>query len=445
MLATTLLAALLALSPASASDPVLLLQELIRIQTVNPPGNETSLTRPLADLFRANGLDVELVGPRADRKSLLVKIPGRTSGKPWLALAHIDTVHAEAEAWRHPPFAGLITDGNVWGRGALDDKGMAAALAVALIRLHKAGTPPRVPIIALFAADEEAGSREGIEWLLQQRPELYEVEGVLNEGGFTLIDAQGPAKRTYYVSVGEKGVAWLRLTAEGKPGHGSIRWGDNANEKLIGALNRVLSMKHAEALNSPTGQFAMADLRRRGKTARSVREALRKHALGKQVDRDPTLQSSLTNTCNLTVLKAGEKHNVIPSSSEALVDCRLIPGHTPERFAAAVRRRVGADVKVELAFSATATESPWETPFFAALRDAASERDANALVVPVLSAGATDSRFWRQRGIPAYGIVPIPVTPGQVAGMHGVDEHVSAEGVRDAADFLTATLRRLAY
>lgn len=428
---------------APVTDPVALLQAFVRTRTVNPPGNETALTGPLAEQLRAAGVEVELTGATPERQNLIARIRGTTDAKPWLFLAHVDTVLANPAEWRVDPFAGAISDGVLWGRGALDDKGMAAALAAALMRLA-AEPRPRRGVIAVFAADEETGSKNGIEWLLARRPELADVAGVINEGGFAILDEKGPAPKTYYVSVGEKGVAWIRLTATGTPGHGSVRWGNNANDKLLRALGRIVDWPHPISNQGPLGEFAMAELAKRGKPARSVEVALRNHPLGKVVERDPKARSTLSNTCNVTVLKAGEKPNVIPAASEAIVDCRVVPGVTPERFLVDARLRIAdPDVKVELVTQSTPTLSPWRTPLFKALGETARGIDGASLVVPVLAAGATDSRFWREKGVVAYGIVPIPVPGELVLGMHGVDERVPVAGIREGADFLTALLRKL--
>lgn len=424
-------------------DPVALLQTFIRARTVNPPGNETVLTGPLAERLHAAGVEVELAGVAPERQNLIARIRGTTDAKPWLFLAHVDTVLANPAEWRVDPFAAAVSDGVLWGRGAIDDKGMAAALATALIRLAAEPRPKR-GVIAVFAVDEETGSKNGIEWLLAQRPELFDVAGVVNEGGFTILDAQGPAPKTYYVSVGEKGVAWLRLTATGTPGHGSVRWGNNANEKLLRALERIVSWPHPVSNSGPLGEFAMAELAKQGKPARTVELALSRHPLGKVVASDPQARSTLSDTCNVTVLKAGEKPNVIPATSEAVVDCRVIPGMTPERFAADARVRIAdPDVKVELMTESTPTLSPWRTPLFTALGETARRLDGGSLVVPVLAAGATDSRFWREKGVVAYGIVPLPLPGDFVQGMHGVNERVPVASVREGADFLTALLRKL--
>jgi acetylornithine deacetylase/succinyl-diaminopimelate desuccinylase-like protein len=443
----TLLSMLLTttLAVAPATDAVSLLTTFVQTRTVNPPGGESALTEPLARRLAEGGVEVELLGATPGRKNLIARIPGTSGAKPWLVLAHVDTVLADPKDWRVDPFAATVSGGVMWGRGTLDDKGMAAALASALLRLAARPEKPAVGIIAVFAVDEETGSSQGIEWLLNERPALYDVQGVLNEGGFVLLEPGGPAPKTYYVSVGEKGVAWMKLTATGTPGHGSIRWGDNANETLVGALEKVLAWPHPRSAKGPMFTWALEEQMKAGKVFRSAESALMNHPLGKQIERDPKLKSTLSDTCNVTVLKAGEKPNVIPAESSAVLDCRVVPGQTPEAFRAALERRVAnPKVKVELLTQSTPSESPWRTPFFAALTATAQELDAKALVVPVLAAGATDSRFWRERGVPAYGIVPIPVPPDYVQGMHGKDERVPVAGVVEAGEFLTRLLTTLA-
>ncbi len=442
VLASMTLALLLLPAPPVGAEmtAVTLLQELVRLNTSNPPGNESAVSRHLAELFESEGIATELTGVTADRQNLIVTIPGRHDTKPWLLLSHLDTVPADSDTWQHDPYAGTITGGMLWGRGALDDKGMVAAIAAALIELHRSGQQPEIPIVAVFAADEETGGSQGLQWLLQKRPELLDVRGVLNEGGFALVDDEGPARRTYYVSVGEKGAAWLEVRTEGTPGHGSVRWGDNANDKLIAALRGILEWHHNPLRESPMGQFAMSDLNRRGHGARSVTEALQRHPLGRQIERDPSLHSSLRNTCNLTVLDAGAKPNVIPGESRAMVDCRIVPGQTTRAFLRQAQRRAGREATVEMVFASEPNVSNWVTPFFQAIEKAAHTAEPGSMVVPVLAAGATDSRFWREKGVPAYGIVPIPITPELVQGMHGVDERVPVEGVLEAADFIANLL-----
>ncbi len=437
LLASSLIATPPTFSPASATDPVTVLQALIQTPTVNPPGNESALTVPLFELFKKASMKAELVGASKERLNLVVRIPGRTNAKPILVLAHIDTVLADANEWEVAPFAGKISEGIIWGRGALDNKGMAAALVSALLHLHTLGEKPDVGITAVFTVDEETGSALGIEWLFKNRPDIFDVSFVINEGGFVLTDPAGPAKKTYYVSVGEKGIAWLRLKATGTPGHGSIRWGDNANEKLRDAVQKITSWHHPRIATTPMGQFAMADLRKKGQKARSVKEALARHPIGQVIESDPKL--ALRHAAEAL---GGAKPNVIPASAEATIDCRVAPGTTPEEFLTDVKKRIsGTGVEVELIARSNPNLSEWQTPIFNAIERAAHRIDEDAMVVPVLAAGATDSRFFRYRGVPSYGIVPIPVPPPFVQGMHGVNERVPVAGVREAETFFLYFLR----
>lgn len=427
------------LVPLAAAEPdwprvqehaVDLLQRYVRIQSINPPAD----TRAAADLFRAelesNGLKAVIYnsGP-GGQTNLLVRLPGRDrSKKPLLLLNHFDVVPVDAKAWNIDPFGGIVRDGFIWGRGTLDMKGIGIQQLTALIAIHKAGIVPARDIVMLATADEETNGDRGIRWMMANHYADFEPEYVLDEGGMGTRDILAHNKLIYGVSVGEKQVVWLRLRAKGTAGHGSQPIADNANLILIEAIHKAMALPEGAKPNP-------------------VLEEMRR-AVGGTFAPNKFTSAIQRNTISLTTLAAGVgtplKINVIPSTSEATLDCRLLPGVNSEEFISDMRARINdRRVTVELTNSPVdAGASNSATPLFAAIRAAILTQHPDAVVTPMFVPFGTDSVNLRKRGVIAYGVTPMILDAATAATMHSDQERIPLEefkgGIRIFYDILRA-------
>lgn len=387
------------------------LQQYVRIASINPPAD----TRAAAALFKAelerNGLTPKLYisGPNG-QTNLIVRVPGRDrSKKPLLLLNHFDVVPVDAKAWSLDPFAAIIKDGMIWGRGTLDMKGIGVQQLMALIALHKAGIVPSRDIVMLSTADEETSGVMGIRWMLTNHPDEIDCEYVLDEGGMGTRDVLAPNKLVFGVSVGEKQVVWLKLRAKGTAGHGSQPIPDNANMILMEALRKTLD---APSRDKPHPVIA------------EMRQAIGAFAENKFT------AAIQRNTMSLTTLTSGvgspPKANVIPSVAEATVDCRLLPGVNVDEFISEVKARINDPrVTIEvLNLPVDAGASRSDTPLFDAIRKSVLAAHPSAVVTPMFVPFGTDSVVLRKRGVVAYGFTPMVLDAATAATMHSDQERI---------------------
>lgn len=413
------LALLLALS-ASAAEPdwpavekhaLDLLQRYIRVQSINPPAD----TREAAALFRfeleAAGLQPKLMDAGENRVNLLVRLPGKDrTKKPLLLLNHFDVVPVDRKAWGVDPFGGLVKDGMIWGRGAMDMKSTGIMHLVALTMLKRLGVVPARDIVMLCTSDEETGGVNGIRKTIRDNWPEIDSEYVLDEGGFGSRDMFSPGKLVFGISVGEKQVSWMRLRAKGTAAHGSQPIAENANAILLAAVQK--------AIDAPD----------RGK-ANPVFEQMRESLKGALAD-NKFIRAIQRNTISLTTLRSGvgdpPKVNVIPSAAEATLDCRLLPGVNADEFLSEMRARINDPrVAVErLSDPADPGISRYDTPLFEALRKAILKYHPQAAVTPILIPYGTDSVWLRKQGVKAYGIAPMVLDAATVATMHSDEERV---------------------
>jgi acetylornithine deacetylase/succinyl-diaminopimelate desuccinylase-like protein len=338
-----------------------------------------------------------------------------------------------------PPFEGLMRDGYVWGRGALDMKGMAVLELMTVLTLKRLGAKLRRPVRLLAVADEEAGSAYGAEWLDREHPELLDGAFVLNEGGYGATTYLGVERPLFGISMAEKSPLWLTLRATGRPGHGSAPHDDNVLDRMVRAMQRVQAWQRPYVMTPP------------------VKDALRAaHAEG-YVDLNPdktsaeaiahryrSLRTILANTISATGLHAGMKHNVIPATANATLDCRLVPGYEHERFIAEVRRVIDDDkVHIESTFASDSPTTSTDTELHAAISSICSDVMPEAALLPRVTAGFTDSRTFRRRGVPAYGFVPMLLAPDEQAGMHGNNERISIANIRLGCEVLFRVVERV--
>ncbi|MCX8180802.1 MAG: M20/M25/M40 family metallo-hydrolase [Thermofilaceae archaeon] len=418
-----------------ASSLVELLSELIRIDTSNPPGNETQAAKLLQEELEGRGVEYKILESAPERGSVIAWAESKEPGPSLLLLSHLDVVPANPDEWSVDPFSGAVKDGFVWGRGALDDKlSVAVMLKVFLDFVGSKRFKGR--LIYGATADEEMGGRMGVGWLIERYPELLKVDYVLNEGGGLEV----PHKRSVFlVQTAEKGVYWFKLKFKGKPGHASVpKSGDNVLLKLAEAVDKISRKGTPVDLKVHTRTFIQKLLESRG-----VPSPLRKLfssrlfiplVLKLAGDAGPAIDAMVRNTVTPTVARAGDKVNVIPSIGELNVDCRLLPGYDEEWVVDYVGSVLsGMDYKIEFIHRDPATESSLETPLYKAIETTVVSEIAGSIVSPYMSTGGTDSRFFRRAyGSAAYGFIPLradlPIRE-MMRLAHGIDERVSLKNV----------------
>lgn len=428
---------------ALAAEAIDLLQRYVRINTTNPPGNEALAADFLADVLATEGIESRRLASAPGRANLVATLPASGSGaaaKPLVLLNHTDVVPVEAERWQVDPFGGVIKDGCLWGRGALDMKGMAVIELVTLLTFKRLGISLRRPLRFLAVADEEAGSDYGVEWLDRHHPELIEDAAfVINEGGYGSQTFLGVERPLFGVSVAEKSPLWLTLRSTGRPGHGSTPHEDNVLDRLVRAMHRVQHWSRPWLLTEP-----VADGLRQAYAAGYLDIDPDKAEPAELAARYRSLSPLLSNTISATGLSAGVKHNVIPATGSATLDCRLLPGYERGRFLRELREVIDDDkIEVEVVFAAESPVSPWDTELHQAILEVCPLVMPEAAVLPRVTAGFTDSRTFRRRGVAAYGFVPMLLGPDEQGGMHNNDERISLKNLRLGLEVLFRVVERV--
>jgi len=418
---------------ATAEDEVAdLCRELIRIDTTNPgdhsgPG-ERKAAEYVAGLLGDVGLEPTVVESHDKRTSLVVRIPGEDRARPGLLVhGHLDVVPANPDDWQRHPFGGEIEDGLVWGRGAVDMKDMdAIILAVTRQRLREGRKPARDVVLA-FTADEEAGGNWGARYLVEQHRDLFEgvTEAIGEVGGFSVTIGD---QRLYVVQTAEKGIAWLRLTASGTAGHGSMIHNDNAVTALAEAVARIGGHEWPVRLAPSVREFLQAACAAIGLP---FNPADPESLIGKLGPAARMVGATLKNTSNPTGLKAGYKVNVIPQRATAEVDCRFLPGFEDE-FWAEFDRLLGDKVKREFIHHDIALETTADGDLYDAMAASLLAEDPAAKIVPYCLSAGTDAKWFSKIGIRCFGFSPLQLPPDlDFSGMfHGVDERVPVAGLR---------------
>ena len=414
------------------------LSKFIRVDTVNPPGNEARACEWLGRILDAEGIPYETVDPGNGRTSLIARLAGDGSrGKALILLNHTDVVPFERDQWTVDPMGGEVRDGYVWGRGALDMKSQGIMELISFLIHHRMGLPLTRDLIFMAVADEEAGSTYGIEFLDREHPELLDCEYVINEGGGGSTEALGVERNTINIGVSEKGPVWLTLRARGRPGHGSVPHDDNAADHLVRVLGRVLAWKRPYII-TPEVQEYFDQLHAAGILDRAPTRAV----LVELAENNPRLKSILMNSISLTMLTAGVKHNVIPAMAEATLDCRLVPGYDAEKFIDELTRVI-ADPRVEIerVFVASTPTTSTHTELYEVMVRESKRVLEDVLVLPSVSSGFTDSHVFRRRGVASYGFVPTLTGPSDQGRVHGNDERISIENLRIGTQIMHQVVR----
>ncbi|MFN8192113.1 MAG: M20/M25/M40 family metallo-hydrolase [Nocardioidaceae bacterium] len=425
-----------------AAEVVGLCSDLIRIDTTNAgdgqgPG-ERRAAEHVAGLLDEVGIAAEVVELSPGRTQLVARWGGDGSRDDALLVhGHLDVVPAEAADWRVHPFSGEVSDGYVWGRGAVDMKDFDAMVLSVVRARARAGAVPDRPVVLCFTADEEAGGLYGALPLTEQRPDLFEgcTEAIGEVGGFS-VEVRG--RRMYLIESAEKGMAWLRLVARGTAGHGSMINPDNAISRLTEAVARIGAYQWPTRL-TPTMQVLLAtvgDLAGVEATPDNALELVEEFG-----DASRMLGAVLRNTLNPTMLGGGYKVNVVPSEATAHLDGRFLPGHEDEFFAT-LAELCGDEVSIETITSQPPWEMPYDGPIVTAMTRALLAEDPDALVAPYLMSAGTDAKYFGRLGIRTFGFTPLrlPADLDFTALFHGVDERVPTDALEFGARVLDRVL-----
>lgn len=422
------------------------LRSLIRINTANPPGNELKAAAYLQEILNREGIPSKIYEAAPGRGNLVARLEGSGKLRPLILLSHLDVVGASPRQWTYDPFAGTVADGHIWGRGALDMKGMLAMELLGLLLYKRSGQIPSRDLIFIAAADAETGGDQGIGWLIKQGiPGLAQAEYVLNEGSEGLIRDGVPV---YTCQNGEKGLLWVKLSVLGTPGHASMPMKDNAIYHMSKVLNRLNRHKKPVTLTSTSRAFLKQMAAYKG-VKPPVNPAALDYSLklfaNRHFSKERSVQAMLYNTVSPTIMRAGEKTNVLPETCELTLDCRLLPGETPEHFLTELQNVINdSQVDMEVVQSAAPTESPLDTGLFQAIQNAVAKENRQAFVVPYLSSRVTDSRFFRYQGITSYGFMPVLLAETEIQRMHGVDERISLANLEQGTRILYSVITEIA-
>ncbi len=406
----------------------------LQIDTSNPPGREAPAARFLGSLLEAEGIECEYIEIQPDREAVVARLKGDGSKRPLMLCNHTDVVPVEPQYWTYPAFEGHIEDGKVYGRGAVDMKGCGVMQTMAFILLHRLKAPLKRDVVYLAVPDEEAGSIWGMEWLCKNRPDVVDVEFELSEGGGGSSSFAGKPTRLFSVATNEKEVCWLKLTAVGTPGHGSRPHADNSAVRLMEALLKLNAMEHPFTWTADTTAYAK-NLAEAGLLPDFDNRA----AVEEHVRKSPELLAMFTNTLNITMLNSGIKANVIPAKSEAVIDCRLLPGQTKEDWIDHLKGVIDDEnVQIELYLPDQGANMPveWDTELYRTIHSVITDAMEDAVVTPTMTVGGTDNRFLRTQGIPAYGFIPCLLSREERAGFHGNDEFLTIDNLNMGTELM---------
>jgi acetylornithine deacetylase/succinyl-diaminopimelate desuccinylase-like protein len=433
---------------ALGRETVETLTRYLRVDTTNPPGNEIAGAQFLAEVLAASGVPSEIAESEPGRANLYARLGGDGSLPGIVLHHHIDVVYADRRYWTMDPFAGVIKDGFVYGRGTLDMKGLGIVQLVAFLALKRAGVRLARDLVYLATADEEAGSRHGARFVEHHRRHWLEGAGyALSETG-TIEAGPGLRAPVGQIVISERTALPLRLTARGEPGHGSMPWPDTAPNRLVRALSRLLAAERpvrvlpdVQAFWRLYGSALAGDA---GRGLDDLERSLRDPRFRARFLADRYAAATVRTTFALTMLKGSDKRNVIPAEAVADVDCRTLPGDEPEEIVSWVRSVIADDaVDVTIVGDAKAANvSAPDTDLYKALADGYRRRAPGAVVAPALSAAFTDNWVFRHCGLDAYGWTPFVLDAREWRGMHGNDERISLEnlhgGVRAYTEMLVA-------
>jgi acetylornithine deacetylase/succinyl-diaminopimelate desuccinylase family protein len=421
-----------------------LLSDLIRINTTNPPGNETAAANYLAENLEGDGFECEVLESAPGRGNVITRLKGKGERPRLLLLSHLDVVAADPAEWSVDPFSGIVKDGFVWGRGAMDMKSMTAMEVMVMKLLKRNNVKPRGDVILAATADEERGGMAGAGWLVRSQREKVAADYVINEGGGQAIPVDG--KNVFTIQTAEKGILWFKVKAKGRPGHGSV---PGAADNAILRMNRIVEKlgKHrAKMMIAPTVEQFLKVMAEENKHAgQALKMILQNPALGDEVldvfaEKDKAmaeeLRAMLRMTVAPTIIHGGVKENIIPSICEAVFDCRILPGQITTQALNEIKELLKdvdhEKIEFETVQANEPSESPTDTPLYKFIVEVLKEFEPQCAVAPIMLTGGTDSRFFRSMGAVCYGFQPVlsDLPYGEILKMvHGLDERISIKNL----------------
>jgi len=405
------------------------LAEYVRIDTSNPPGNESRGVEWLKQIFQAEGIPFETGESAPGRVSIAARLQGTGKEPALVLLSHIDVVPVNREFWSVDPFAADLRDGYLWGRGAVDTKSLTVAGLEAMLLLHRNHVPLRRDVLLLATADEEAGGTHGAGWVVKNHPEWISGAGfLLNEAARAVADDSG---KPLYFRTGptEKTPAWLKFTAKGRAGHGAIPNPDSAVNHLVAALERVRAYRPPLQVTAAVEYALRTQAPYEPEPWRSrfaeVRSYIQTPGAYEELLKRPPILALLQNTVAITGLEGSNKINIVPPVATALLDCRLLPGTTVEQWIQEVRKVVQDDsITIDVILNFPPTESRIDTPLHAAIQRAVKRLYPAAGLIGAVDTGFTDSHFFREKGITSYGFGPFAMKLEDLLRVHGNDERI---------------------
>ncbi|MCO6453196.1 MAG: M20/M25/M40 family metallo-hydrolase [Caldilineales bacterium] len=427
-------------------DPVTLLQALIRFDTTNPPGNERPLLAYVEELLQDAGLQTWMPARDDNRPNLIARLPGQGLAPPFLLYTHVDVVTTAGQDWRHPPIGGEIHSGEIWGRGAQDSKGPAAMMTSAALAMQAAGAKPPGDVILALVCDEEADGELGAKFLVEEHAEHFAgVRFAIGEGGGFSVTMAG--RKFYPIMVGEKQICSLRLTVRGPAGHGSTPIPDTALARTADLIRRLEQGRLPVHIIPPVRQMietiaAALPAPQRLVMRQLLRPQLSDWLLDRLGESGQLLYPLLHNTVTPTIVRGGEKINVIPCEITLDLDGRLLPGFQPADLVRELRALWGDKVELEVLRFEPCPGEP-DMALYPLLADVLTEGDPGGVPLPIILAGVTDARFFSQLGIQTYGFTPADQPDELLATIHAADERIPVEAMRFGTAMIQRVLERL--
>jgi acetylornithine deacetylase/succinyl-diaminopimelate desuccinylase-like protein len=427
------------------SEAVDLLSQELRINTTNPPGNELPLAKLLKEKFLSDGIPATVWEPRPGRGIVAARLLGSgRHNQALVLLSHLDVVSANPKEWQAPPFAGQVKDGAIWGRGAIDDKGPGAIELMAMLAIKRAGLLLDRDVIFIATGDEEEGGRDGAGWMVDHEADVFADAGyLLNEGGGIMALSNG--RRYYGVSLTEKTPLWLRLTAQGVEGHAAAPPAETAITHLVAALDRLIAYRPQIRIIDPVRDYfeAIGELEDGPPQLRNLPHALRDDPdFARKFVAVPRNNALVRDTFTPTVLSGSPRTDIIPASAAAEIDGCLLPGDDPQEVITNLRKVIADDsIRIDVILNFAAASSPRKSRLMTAIGQVAQADDAR--VVPEMTPGFTDSHYFRQKGLIAYGFIPLELTPAEEKGFHGSNEHLTVRALGAGIKRMVALLKAM--
>ena len=446
------------LSKKNQKETTELLADLIRFNTTNPPGNETEAAQFLAGMLNQEGFECEIFESALGRGSVVTRLKGTGEKPSLLLLSHLDVVAANANEWSVDPFGGIVKDGFVWGRGALDMKSMTAIEVMTLKLLKRENVKLKGDVVLAATADEEKGGLDGVGYLFRNHKEKIYADYVINEGGGASIPIKNA--NVFTVNTSEKGILWFKIKAKGTPGHGSTpNMADNAIMRMNKVIGKLGEYK-AETQLIPTVKCYLDELAKKDNSLRAPfscllanpkqSEEILEGIVGENKFLADELSPRIKMTITPTMIQGGVKENVVPSECEAVFDCRILPGQSIAETLDLIKtllKDVGLEkLTFEIIQAHEGSESPTQTSLYSTITNVLREFEPTCGVTPSLMTGGTDSRFFREQGSVCYGFHPMhpepPINGKLIKREHGIDERISVENLAFGTSVLYETMKR---